>query len=37
MLVFPQPLLGEEALSKDKEELETREQVRAREDNASDG
>ncbi|KAM1724365.1 hypothetical protein ACFX13_022862 [Malus domestica] len=37
MLVFPQPTLGEEAPSKDEEELELRDQVRAREEIASEG
>lgn len=37
MLVFLQLVLGEEALSKDEKKLEIREQVRVREDNASDG
>ncbi|KAM1720967.1 hypothetical protein ACFX12_022563 [Malus domestica] len=37
MLVFSQPNLGEEAPSKDEEELELRDQVRAREEIASEG
>lgn len=37
MLVFPQPVLGEDVISKDKEELEVKEQPRIRKENMSKG